>query len=159
MFIRSLQKAQQIDLGYNINNVLTVRPDAEFFDGRDTAPQLVFYNHVLERVRSLPGVEAASFADFIPSGGGRRSTTIAIENYTPRSEENMSVLNGVVTTDYFKTMGMTVLAGREFTDRDNEGAPPTVIINDALARRYWPGQYALGNISRSVAAGRRRLSV
>lgn len=153
LFISSLQKAQQIDLGYNINNVLTVRPDAEFFDLRDTAPQLAFYNHLLERVRSLPGVEAASFADFIPSGGGRRSTTIAVENYTPKSEENMSVLNGVVATDYFKTMGMTLLAGREFTERDNEGAPRTVIINDALARRYWPGQDALGKHIR-VAGGR-----
>ena len=65
----------------------------------------------------------------------------------------MSVLNGVVATDYFKTMGMTLLAGREFTERDNEGAPRTVIINDALARRYWPGQDALGKHIR-VAGGR-----
>lgn len=154
LFIRSLQKAQQVDLGYNIDNVLTVRPDAEFLDRRDTAPQLVFYNQALERVRSLPGVEAASFADFIPSGGGRRSTTISVENYTPRPDEDMDALNGVVATDYFKTMGMTLLAGREFTDRDNEGAPRTVIINDALARRYWPGQNALGK-QIEIAGGRK----
>ena len=157
LFIRSLQKAQQIDLGYDINNVLTVRPDAEFLDRRETAPQLVFYNQVLERVRSLPGVEAASFADFVPSGGGRRSTTIAVENYTPRPEENMSVLNGVIATDYFKTMGMTLLAGREFTDHDKEGARGTVIINDALARRYWPGQDALGK--HIAVGGGRQLEV
>lgn len=144
LFIRSLQKAQQIDLGYDIDHVLTVRPDAAVLDNRDTAPQLVFYNQMIERVRSLPGVEAASFADFIPSGGGRRRTTIAVENYMRHPDENMDVLNGVVATDYFKTMGMTLLAGREFTERDNEGAPGTVIVNDALARRYWPGQDALG---------------
>ncbi|HEX7334091.1 MAG TPA: ABC transporter permease [Pyrinomonadaceae bacterium] len=157
LFIRSLQKAQQVDLGYNLDNVLTVRPDAELFDRRDTAPQLLFYNQVLERVRSLPGVEAASFADFIPSGGGRRSTTISVENYTPRPEEDMDALNGVVTTDYFKTMGMTLLAGREFTDRDNEGAPRAVIVNDALARRYWPGQDALGK--RFAVAGGKQMEV
>ena len=157
LFIRSLQKAQQVDLGYNIDNVLTVRPDAEFLERRDTAPQLVFYNQVLERVRSLPGVEAATFADFIPSGGGRRSTTISVENYTPRPEEDMGVLNGVIATDYFKTMGMTLLAGREFTDRDNEGAPRTAIINDALARRYWPGQDPLGK--HIAVAGDRQLEV
>lgn len=157
LFIRSLQKAQQIDLGYNIDNVLTVRPDAELLDRRETAPQLLFYNQVLERVRSLPGVEAASFADFIPSGGGRRSTTITVENYTPRPEEDMDALNGVITTDYFKTMGMTLLAGREFTDRDHEGAPRTVIVNDALARRYWPGQDALGK--RFAIAGGRQMEV
>ncbi|HEU5131104.1 MAG TPA: FtsX-like permease family protein, partial [Pyrinomonadaceae bacterium] len=156
LFIRSLQKAQQVDLGYDVDNVLTVRPDAEFLDTRDTAPQLVFYNQILERVRSLPGVEAASFADFIPSGGGRRSTTISVENYTPRPAENMDVLNGVVATDYFKTMGMTLLAGREFTDRDSEGAPRAVIINDALARRYWPGQDALG---KHISVGNRQLEV
>jgi len=153
LFIRSLQKAQQVDLGYNVN-VLTVRPDAEFLDGRDTAPQLVFYNQALERVRSLPGVEAATFADFIPSGGGRRHTTIAVENYTPRPNESMDVLNGVVATDYFKTMEMKLLAGREFTDRDIVGAPRTVIINDALARRYWPGQDALGKHI-AIAGGRK----
>jgi len=144
LFIRSLQKAQQIDLGYDVDNVLTVLPEGGPLDSRETAPQLVFYNQMLARVRAVPGVEAASFADFIPSGGGRRSTTISVENYTPRQEENMDVLNGVVATDYFKTMGTTLVAGREFTDRDSEGAPRTVIVNEALARRYWPGQNALG---------------
>ena len=154
LFIRSLQKAQQVEVGYDINHVLTVRPDAEFLDKRDTAPQLFFYNQALERVRSVPGVEAASFADFIPSGGGQRKTTIAVENYTPRPEENMDVLNGVVASDYFKTMGMTMLAGREFTDRDKEGAPRTVIINSSLARRYWPGEGPLGkHISIGGASG------
>ena len=157
LFIRSLQKAQQVDLGYDIENVLTVRPDAGVLDSRDTAPQLVFYKQVLERVRALPGVEAASFADFIPSGGGRRATTITVENYAPQPEENMDVLNGVVATDYFKTMGMTLLAGREFTDRDSEGAPRTVIINDSLARRYWPGQDPLGK--RVAVAGGRQMEV
>ena len=157
LFIRSLQKAQQVDLGYDVDHVLTVRPEGGVLDSRDTAPQLVFFNQMLERVRSLPGVEAASFADFIPSGSGRRSTTIAVENYTPRPEENMDVLNGVVATDYFKTMGMTLLAGREFTERDNEGAPRTVIVNDALVRRYWPGQNALGK--HIAVAGGRQLEV
>jgi predicted permease len=101
----------------------------------------------------LPGVEAATFADFIPSGGGRRFTTIAVENYTPRSNENMDVLNGVIASEYFKTMEMKLLAGREFTEHDNAGAPRTVIINDALARRYWPGRNALGKHI-AIAGGR-----
>jgi predicted permease len=152
LFIRSLQKAQQIDLGYDVDRVLTVRPDAQFLDKND-ASQLVFYSQVLERVRTLPSVEAASFADFIPSGGGRRSTTIGVENYASRPDEDMDVLNGVIGSDYFKTMGMTLLAGREFTDRDKEGAPRTVIVNEALARRYWPGQDALG---KHISIGERR---
>lgn len=143
LFVRSLQKAQQVDLGYNLN-VLTVRPEVEFPDPRNTAPQLAFYNQVLERVRSLPGVESASFADFIPSGGGLRSTTIDVENYTLRTDEDMDVMNGVIATDYFKTMGMTLVAGREFTDQDKEGSPHTMIVNETLARRYWPNQDALG---------------
>ncbi|HYV10589.1 MAG TPA: ABC transporter permease [Pyrinomonadaceae bacterium] len=141
LFIRSLQKAQQVDLGYDVDSVLTVRPEGGLLDRRDTA---VFYNQMLERVRAVPGVEAASFADFIPSGGGRRATTISVEHYTPRPQENMDVLNGVIATDYFRTMGTSLLLGREFTDRDSEGAPRTVIVNEALARRYWPGQIALG---------------
>ncbi len=153
LFIRSLQKTQQVDLGYDVDKVLTVRPEAEILYGRETAPQLVFYDQMLERVRTLPGVEAASLADFIPSGNGRRFTTIAVENYTPHPAEDMDVLNGVVATDYFKTMGMTLLAGREFADHDNEGAPRSVIVNDALVRRYWPGQDALGKHI-TIAGGR-----
>ncbi|HEX5835798.1 MAG TPA: FtsX-like permease family protein, partial [Pyrinomonadaceae bacterium] len=119
-------------------------PDVESLDSRDTAARIRFYNEILERVRSLPGVEAASFADFVPSGGGRRQTTIGVENYTQRADEDMDVLNGVVASDYFKTMGMTLIAGREFTDQDKDGAARTVIVNEALARRYLSGQNALG---------------
>lgn len=144
LFIRSLQRAQQVEVGYDIEHVLTLWPNAEFLDGHDAAPQLAFYNQVLERVRSSPGVEAATFADFIPSGSGLRTTTISVENYPPRPQENMDVMNGVVATDYFKTMGMTLIAGREFTEQDKEAAPRTVIVNETLARRYWPGQDALG---------------
>lgn len=144
LFIRSLQKAQHVDLGYDVDRVLTVRAEGDSLGRRNTAAQLLFYNQMLERVRTAPGVEAASFADFIPSGGGRRTTTISVENYASRPDENMDVLNGTIATDYFKTMGTTLLAGREFTDRDIEGAPRTVIINEALAHRYWPGQNALG---------------
>ena len=144
LFIRSLQKAQQVELGYDVDNVLTVIPEGGRLDSRDTAAQLVSYNQMLERVRTVPGVEAASYADFIPSGGGRRSTTISVENYTSRPQENMDVLNGTIATDYFKTMGTTLVSGREFTDRDIDGAPRTAIINEAFARRYWPGQNALG---------------
>jgi len=144
LFIRSLQKAQQVDVGYDINHVLTIRPEPEFFDKPDTASQLALYNQVLDRVRVLPGVEGASFADFVPSGGGLRSTTIRIENYTPRTDESMDVMNGVVATDYFKTMGMTLVAGREFTDLDKDRGQRTAIVNETLAQRYWPGQNALG---------------
>lgn len=144
LFIRNLQKAQQVDLGYNLNNVLTVRPDAEFLDSGDTARQLAFFNQVLERARVLPGVESASFADMVPSGGGLRRTTIRVENYTPKASENMDVLFGIVATDYFKTMGMTLLAGREFSVQDREGSPRAAVINVTMAHQYWPSQNALG---------------
>jgi macrolide transport system ATP-binding/permease protein len=159
LFIRSLQKAQQLDIGYDVNHVLTIRPEPEFFDQPDAASRVVLYNQVLERVRVLPGVEGASFADFVPSGGGRRSTSIRIENYTPRADENMEVLNGTVATDYFKTMGMTLLAGREFTDQDKEEAQRTVIVNETLARRYWPSQEALGKHVTIVGSERGPLEV
>jgi macrolide transport system ATP-binding/permease protein len=144
LFIRSLQRAQHVDLGYDINNVLTVRADADFLDTRETARQVSFYTRMLERVRALPGVESASLADMVPSGGGLRRSTIAVENYTPRLGESMDVLFGVVAPDYFKTMGMTVAGGREFNEQDREGVPRTAIINETMARRYWPGQNALG---------------
>ena len=159
LFVRSLQKAQQVDLGYNVDNVLIVRPDAEFLDNRDTAPQLAFHNQLLERVRSLPGVEAASLADFVPSGGGLRRSTIAVENYTQRTGENMDVRIGIVADGYFRTMGMTLITGREFLGQDKEGAPRTAIVNESLARRYWPGQDAIGKHIRLAGDRRPQLEV
>ena len=144
LFIRSFQKAQQVDLGYNINNVLTARPDAEFLESRDTAKQLAFYNQALERVRALPGVEAASFADMIPSGGGLRRTTISLDSYSPKAGENMDVLWGVVAPDYFRTMGMTLTNGREFTNQDIQGSLRVAVINETMAHQYWPDQTPLG---------------
>ena len=99
-----MQRAQGVELGYNINNVLTARPDAEFLDKKEPARQHAFFTQTLERVRALPGVESASIADMIPSGGGRRRTTIEVESYTPRLGESMDVLLGVVGIDYFKTI-------------------------------------------------------
>jgi predicted permease len=144
LFIRSLQKAQQVDLGYDVNNVLTTTPDAEFLDSKDTARQLAFYDKVLERVRTLPGVESASFADMVPSGSGLRRSTIRIDEYTPKANESMDVLFGTIAPDYFKTMGMKVIAGREFTDQDRAGASRVAIINETMAHQYWPGQNAIG---------------
>jgi putative ABC transport system permease protein len=144
LFIRSLQKAQHVDLGYNINNVLTARPDAEFLDSNDKARQLAFYTQALDRVRTLPGVEAASFADMVPSGGGLRRTTIKLENYTPKAGEEMDVFWGVVASDYFRTMGMSLVGGREFTDQDKEGVVRVAVINETMARQYWPNENALG---------------
>jgi len=157
LFIRSLQKAQQVDLGYNINNVLTARPDAEFLDSNDTTRQLAFYTQALERVRTLPGVEAASFADMVPSGGGLRNTTISIENYTPKAGEDMDVFWGVVASDYFRTMGMTLVSGREFADQDKEGVVRVAVINETMARQYWPGENALGK--KITIAGSRKSPV
>lgn len=159
LFIRSLQKAQQVDLGYDINNVVTMRPNGGVLEKPDAALQLAFYKQALERVRAQPGVEAASFADFIPSGGGRRSSTIRVENYTPRTNENMDVMNGVVGTDYFKTMGMKLIAGREFTDQDKEGAIRAAVINQSFAQRYWPGQNALGKHITVVGSTRGQLEI
>ena len=159
LFIRSLQKAQGMDLGYSTNNVLTIRFEAEFLENPEVARQVVFHNQVLERVRALPGVEASSLADIVPSGGGLRRTTISVENYTPRSNESMDVMLGVVTSDYFKTMGMTVLNGREFNDQDKEGAPRAAVVNETMARRYWPGENAVGKKITPIGSKKGQLEV
>jgi predicted permease len=80
----------------------------------------------------------------VPSGSGRRRSTISVEHYTPKAGENMDVLWGVVAPDYFRTMGMTLVSGREFTELDKEGAPGVAVINETMARQYWPGENQLG---------------
>jgi predicted permease len=102
-------------------------------------------DRLLEQVRSLPGVRAAGLGSAVPlgfSGGG--SSMITVEGYTPQQGEYMTVVYNRVTPDYFHTMQIPVVRGREFGDDDRAGSLPVAIVNEALAARFWPGEDPLG---------------
>ncbi|MCA1591411.1 MAG: ABC transporter permease [Acidobacteria bacterium] len=141
LFLRSLMNANAIDPGFNPQNMLLV--DVELRDYKE-AQGVSFYQQLLERVRALPGVSAASWSGELPLQlqGSRRG--VRFEGYQPQPGEDMEVAFSSAGPEYFRTMGITLLRGRDFSERDTAGAPGVVVINEALARRYFPGQDALG---------------
>jgi predicted permease len=96
-------------------------------------------------VSALPGVQAASFGSRLPLGfGGNNSTSVGIDGYVPRENEELVINYSTVGPKYFETMGIPIRAGREYNETDTLQSPRTLVINEAMARRYWPDGNALG---------------
>ncbi len=140
--VRSLQKLQAIDAGFDLSKVLVMSADVSL-SGYNNERGLRFYSELLERLKLLPGVEAASLAAQLPLSGGI-SSTLKAEGYAPKPGEDLSSDFNIVGADYFRTMKIPLLQGREFGESDTTTAPQVVIINETAARRFWPGQNPIG---------------
>jgi predicted permease len=104
-----------------------------------------FQRHALEAVSAIPGVQAASFGSRLPLGfGGNNSTSIGVDGYVPRQNEEIVINYSTIGPRYFETLSVPIRAGREFTGVDTLESPRTLVINEAMARRYWPEGKALG---------------
>ena len=104
-----------------------------------------FYDRLLERARTLPGVEAASLGFTTPLSGRAPATSVErVEGYQPGPHEHPFGEFNIVANDFFRALGVPLLRGRDFTSTDAANGPPVAIVNDAFVRRYWPGQDALG---------------
>jgi putative ABC transport system permease protein len=126
------------------DQVLTIRTALSDPKARDHTRRSVFFDRVLERVQSLPGVVAAGYTTSVPLAWKGGSNGITIEG---RQREPGVVLDAVhrqISSDYFKTMGVELRAGRYFTDRDDAKSMPVAVVNETMARLYWPGEDALG---------------
>ena len=143
LFVRSLSSAQHADLGFDPRNVLNVRLDPGEI-GYAPPQGAQFYKQVLARVRALPGVQSASLAAMVPLGDSVQGDGIAIPGYVPRSGEEMHADFNAVTPDYFTTMKIAVLRGRDFTESDTESSPRVAVINEAMAERFWHGADPVG---------------
>ena len=142
--LRSLKNAQSIDPGFDTQDALVASIDVQTFGYNETRGRLLYQN-LLDRVAALPGVRSASLADMLPLGTADRVSGITVEgSKAPAGEPGAMVQNIFVAPGYFRTMGIPMLGGRDFTMRDARGAPPVAIINEAMAQRFWPGQDPLG---------------
>ena len=145
LLFRSFLTLLRTDAGFNPENILTmtlVLPGVKY---KEEAERFAFYKDLLQRVQHLPGVESAAFVNYLPLGGANSSDDYLVEGAPkpPPGQENEGRYR-VCTPDYFQTMGIRLLRGRGFTDQDKAGAPPVVIVNEALARKHWPNQDAVG---------------
>jgi putative ABC transport system permease protein len=104
-----------------------------------------FYGQVLERVRAIPGVQSAALASNLPLGGEYAAMGLPLEGHTYSSPREIPILwHRAVDPEYFRTLGIALRRGRFFTDHDREGATRVVVINETMARRFWPGQDPIG---------------
>jgi putative ABC transport system permease protein len=144
LMIRSFARLQRVDPGYDPQNVLTC--DLNLPESKYQRPQAAqFYERLLERVAALTGVSAAGAVEYLPMSGMDGNTGLFIEGRPiPAPSERIFAHQRVVTPDYFRALGMRMLQGRGFTAADNDKSPRVAIINETMARRYWPGENPIG---------------
>ncbi len=142
--LRSVAKLNAVDLGIKPASLLLCSLDLDSARYNAGGGQQ-FYRELLERVRALPGVESASLARNALLGSDRSGgSVIRIEGYQSPSNEHLSLMYDVVAPGFFRTIGATTLRGREFGPQDIETSLPVCVVNEALAKKYWPGQDMLG---------------
>jgi putative ABC transport system permease protein len=147
--IRSLRNLHAIDTGFDPAKVLVMSVDVSL-NGYNAERGRRFYSELLERIQRLRGVEAVSLATQIALGDGFGAMMKA-EGYVPKPGEDISSDFNQIGPDYFRTMNIPLLEGREFDLSDTTNKPPVAIINETAARRFWPGQSPVG---RRVIVGR-----
>ncbi len=161
LLVQTLWKLAAVELGYRPEGVLTVRtslPDQAPY--RDFAARSNFYEHVLERVRSTPGVISAGYTTFLPLTNRGGASGFTIEGAPPPAPGQENDANHrVVSAEYLQTMGVRLRAGRYFTPFDGPVQAPVAIINQVMARQYWPNQDPLGHRFRLNRANARWITI
>jgi putative ABC transport system permease protein len=144
LMIRSFQKLYHQDPGFRAEHVLTLQTRLQYPKYQQMARRSEFYRQVLQRVETLPGVVAAGYTTYLPladSGGG---SLVTVENH-PVDPKHFLIANvRVVSPDYFRTVGMTLRRGRLLDHNDGPESPRVAVINENMARTYWPGENPVG---------------
>jgi putative ABC transport system permease protein len=151
LLLRSLQNSAAFDVGFKTDNLLLARFDLRRH-GYSEERGRAFYQQLIERLKSLPDARGVTSGVIVPLGMGRETRGYRIPGHIPPNGESFFSIGGnSVGPDYFATMGIPILRGRDFDARDEQpGARPVVIINETMARRFWPDGDAVG---RNIQAG------
>lgn len=136
LLLTTLKNLRAVDTGFGKDNVLLASVNPAL-NGYTPERSTNFYNELLARTRALPGVKHASLASDSPISGGWDSNTISVEGYTPKQGERMSCDVTWISTDYFKTLTIPFLAGRDFNHDDRVGSPQVAIINEKMAKYFF----------------------
>jgi putative ABC transport system permease protein len=146
LLIRTFVALNRVALGFDPHNVLTLRIALLGPQYEDRSRQTQFFRTLLRNVGSLPGVVSAAVLDGggLPPNGGSGDDFLIVGRPVPPPSEAPDAVYRVISPEYFRTMGIPLLRGRYFTEADNENAPRVVIINERLARDYWPGRDPVG---------------
>jgi predicted permease len=143
LFIRSFLSAQQINPGFNPHNVLIASYDL-FTAGYSEASGVEFDRQLVAKLEALPGMQSVALSDRVPLGFNGGSTSVKPAGYVSQANESMETQVAIITPNYFQTLQIPILKGRDFTLQDTKSSQRAVIVSEAFVNRYWPQQEALG---------------
>jgi macrolide transport system ATP-binding/permease protein len=161
LFLKSLRNAQTISPGFDATQVVTMSL-ATGSQGYDETKSRLFYQQLVNRVQSLPGVQAASIAQSAPLSffyAPALAAPTIVEGHEPPAGENPPIIgNNTVGPNYFQTLGIPLLRGRDFTAEVQQGTPSVVIINETMAHSFFANQEPIGRRLRVMRRGERPVS-
>jgi predicted permease len=143
LLVRTLANLKDFYPGFNQDHVLLVSVNPSLVGYQESQTEHL-YQQILERIRGIPGVRAASFSMSSPMGQSSGFTDAVVEGYTPRPSEHTAVELNLISPRYFQTLETSILAGGEFTDSDSASAPKVAVINQAMARYFFGNRNPIG---------------
>jgi len=152
LLINSFLRLRNVDPGFRAENLLTMKivlPDTKY---ERRAQRAAFYTNLIQRVQSLAGVKSAAVTTNLPLYRQGNSISVNIEGQpAPPPGQERIIVTRIISPGYFDTMGIPLLRGRPLSEQDTETTQNVVVISDAMARRYWPGEEVVG---KRIAIGR-----
>ncbi len=144
LLVRTFFHLRQIDVGFRAESLLTLQTRLPRARYEDIAKRTNFFRQTLERVRALPGVVSAAYTSSLPMAGLGGIYTVAIEGHPAQAGVALEAGHRQISSDYFTTLGIPLREGRAFDERDTLQTEPVAIINETMARRFWPQENPLG---------------
>jgi predicted permease len=152
-FIRSLQNSAHVDMGFRVDHTLMMNVDLGL-QGYTEERGRQFYKQLSERVKGVPGVRNAAFASYIPMGYDASIVNVFPDGQVvDEKSKTETAFYDLVQPSYFRSAGVSVVQGREFSEADTETSPKVAIVNEAFAKKSWPGQDPVGKIFRTEKTG------
>jgi putative ABC transport system permease protein len=145
LMIRSFWKLQKVDPGFDTSNGLTMSVVLNYIRYSEPRQWLQFFDRAIEQIRAVPGVVSVGATTKVPLTGGGSTQPFSIEGRpTAAIAEQPMAQTRYISPDYFRAIGIPLRQGRFFSDHDRDNSVPVVIISDAMARRFWPGENPIG---------------
>ncbi len=145
LMIRSFWKLQNVDPGFDTSNALTMSVVLTPIRYSEPHQRLAFVERAIEQIRAVPGVVSVGTTTKIPLAGGGSTQPFSIEGRpAPAIAEQPMAQTRYISPDYFRAIGIPLRQGRFFSDQDRDNSVPVIIISEAMARRFWPGENPIG---------------
>jgi len=143
LFARSLLNVKKIDAGFRSDHLIsfTIQPA---YNGYSQPRTLALYSRLYDDLAALPGIHGVTMSEIALLGGDNEMSTMRISGYQPKEDESMSINANYVGPGYLATMGISIVAGRDFTQQDTADTPRAAVINEVMAKRYFVGENPLG---------------